>query len=32
MAAFPGTEIVEVRQMETPAVIAPDPESADDED
>jgi DNA polymerase-3 subunit gamma/tau len=32
MAAFPGTEIVEVRQMETPAVIAPDPEAGDDED
>jgi DNA polymerase-3 subunit gamma/tau len=32
MAAFPGTEIVEVRQMETPAVIAPDPEAGDDEE
>jgi DNA polymerase-3 subunit gamma/tau len=30
MAAFPGTEIVEVRQMETPAITAPD--SNDDED
>jgi len=32
MAAFPGTEIVEVRQMETPAITAPDPEADDDED
>ncbi len=32
MAAFPGTEIVEVRQMEAPAISAPDPEAVDDED
>jgi DNA polymerase-3 subunit gamma/tau len=32
MAAFPGTEIVEIRQMETPAVAEPDPEAGDDED
>jgi len=32
MAAFPGAEVVEVRQMETPAVVAPDPEAGDDED
>jgi DNA polymerase-3 subunit gamma/tau len=32
MAAFPGTEIVEIRQMETPAVAEPDPEASDDED
>jgi len=32
LAAFPGTEVVEVRQMETPAVAQPDPEAGDDED
>jgi len=32
MAAFPGTEVVEIRQMESPAITAPDPEAGDDED
>jgi DNA polymerase-3 subunit gamma/tau len=32
LAAFPGTEVVEVRQMETPAVAQADPEAGDDED
>ena len=32
MAAFPGTEIVEVRQMEAPATPATDPEAPDEDD
>jgi DNA polymerase-3 subunit gamma/tau len=32
MAAFPGTEIVEIRQMEAPATPVADPETGDDED
>jgi DNA polymerase-3 subunit gamma/tau len=32
MAAFPGTEIVEIRQMEAPATPVTDPEASDDDD
>jgi DNA polymerase-3 subunit gamma/tau len=32
LAAFPGTEVVEIRQLETPAVAQADPEPGDDED
>jgi DNA polymerase-3 subunit gamma/tau len=32
MAAFPGTEIVEIRQMEAPATPVVDPDASDDDD